>query len=59
INSGGVNMEHYKTFKTFMGHKIRMRMSQQEVRERRILTVLIWTSPFVACWLFALFARMI
>lgn len=52
-------MEHYKTFKTSMGHKVRMRMSEQEVRERRILTALIWLSPFVACWLFALFARMI
>lgn len=49
----------YKTYKTTMGHKIRVRMTQQEIRERRILTALIWISPFALCWLFAAFARML
>ena len=52
-------MEQYRTFKTTMGHKVRVRMSRQEIRERRILKALIILSPFAACWLFAAFARMI
>ena len=43
----------YKTYKTTMGHKIRVRMTRQEIREKRILTALIWISPFFICWLFA------
>lgn len=46
-------MRGYRTFKTTLGHKVRMRMSQEEIRERRILAALIWTSPFFICWLFA------
>ena len=49
----------YKTYKTTMGHKIRVRMTRQEIREQRILTAMIWISPFAMCWLFAVFARMI
>lgn len=52
-------MTGYRTFKTTMGHKIRVKMSRQEIRERRILTALIVVSPFAACWLFAVFARMV
>lgn len=52
-------MSEYRTFKTTMGHKVRVRMSQQEIRERKILTALIVISPFAMCWLFAAFARMI
>ena len=49
----------YKTYKTTMGHKIRVRMTRQEIREKRILTALICTSPFIICWLFAAFAGMV
>ena len=52
-------MTGYRTFKTTMGHKVRMRMSEQEIRERRILTALIICSPFLMCWLFAIAARMV
>lgn len=52
-------MTGYRTFKTTMGHKVRMRMSEQEIRERRILTWLICTSPFLVCWLFAIVAGMV
>lgn len=52
-------MTEYKTFKTTLGHKVRVRMSRQEIIERRILTTLIVVSPFAMCWLFAAFARMI
>ena len=49
----------YRTFKTTMGRKIRVRMSLEEVRERRILAAMICVSPFVMCWLFAAFAGMV
>ena len=52
-------MTGYRTFKTTMGHKVRMRMSEQEIRERRILTGLICTSPFLVCWLVAIVAGMV
>ena len=52
-------MTGYRTFKTTMGHKVRMKMSRQEIRELRILTVLIVCSPFLMCWLFAIAARMV
>jgi len=43
----------YKTIKTSMGHKIRVKMSRQEIRERRILQALIIGTPMILCWLFA------
>lgn len=49
----------YRTFKTTMGRRVRVRMSRQEIIERRILTALIVLSPFAACWLFAAVARMV
>lgn len=52
-------MKEYRTFKTTMGHKIRVRMSEQEIKERRILNVLIWTTPFVLCWVLAFAAGMV
>ena len=52
-------MTQYRTFRTTMGHKVRMRMTRQEIKERRIMTALIVFSPFAMCWLFAIFARMV
>ena len=52
-------MTGYRTFKTTMGHKVRVKMSAQEIRERRILTAMICVSPFALCWLFAAFAGMV
>ncbi len=52
-------MTQYRTFKTTMGHKVRMKMTRQEIRERRIMTVLIVLAPFLTCWLFAIVARLV
>ena len=54
-----MDVTQYRTFKTTMGHKIRMKMTRQEIRERRIMTALIVLSPFLTCWLFAIVARMV
>ena len=45
--------------KTTMGRKIYVRMTRQEIIERRILIALIVLSPFAVCWLFAAVARMV
>ena len=45
--------------KTTMGRKMYVRVSRQEIVERRVLTALIVVSPFLMCWLFALAARMV
>lgn len=52
-------MRGYRTFRTTMGHKVRMKMSREEIRERRILAALIISGPFVTCWLFAAAAGMV
>ena len=52
-------MTGYRMEKTTMGRKIYVRMSRQEIVERRILTALIVCSPFLMCWLFAIAARMV
>lgn len=40
-------MSQYKTVKTTMGHKIRVRMSEQEVTERRLYWAAITILPFI------------
>lgn len=40
-------MSHYKTVRTTMGHKIRVRMSEQEVMERRLYWAAVTILPFV------------
>ena len=52
-------MTGYRTEKTTMGHKILVKMTRQEIIERRILTALIVCSPFLMCWLFAAAAGMV
>ena len=54
-----MDVTQYRTFKTTMGHKVRMKMTRQEIRERRIMNVLIVLSPFLMCWLFAIVAGMV
>ena len=49
----------YRTFKTTMGHKVRVRMTEQEIRERRRFRALIVIWPFAMCWLLAWAARMV
>lgn len=43
----------YKTVKTSMGHKFKVEMSAQEVRERRLMAVALTVAPFL--WSVALF----
>ena len=40
-------MDKYKTFKTTMGHKIRVRMSEEEIAARWIYRFVLVTAPFV------------
>ena len=40
-------MKGYKTVKTTMGHKIRVRMSEEEVIAQWIYRVVLVTAPFV------------
>lgn len=51
-------MSRYKTVKTTMGHKIRVRMSEQEIMERQLFAVVVAVLPFVATALmFALWVK--
>lgn len=52
-------MKDYRIEKTSMGHKIRVKMSRQEIVERRILRALIVITPFGLCWIFAAAAGMV
>lgn len=49
----------YRTYKTTMGRKIRVRMSREEIRERRIFAAAVVLSPFALCWLMAAAAGMV
>lgn len=52
-------MERYRTFKTTMGHKVRVRMTKAEIRERRLMILTITVMPFASVWLLAAAAGMI
>ena len=45
-------MKGYKTFKTTMGHKLRVKMSEDEIAERELFYVGITTIPFLTAILF-------
>ena len=40
-------MKGYKTFKTTMGHKIRVKMSDEEIQERETFHALVILMPFI------------
>lgn len=46
-------MNKYRTFKTTMGHKIRVRMSDDEIAERELFYMIITVLPFLTVILFA------
>lgn len=46
-------MDKYRTYKTTLGHKIRVKMSRQEIIERRIFHGLMILMPIGMCWLCA------
>ena len=52
-------MKGYRTEKTTMGHKLRIRMSKEEIRERRIFHALMVILPTGMVWLFALAGGML
>ena len=39
-------MKYYKTFKTTMGRKFRVRMSEQEIAERQMFHLVLFALPF-------------
>ena len=41
-------MKGYRTYKTTMGRKIRVRMSEEEIAEREIYHMVITVIPFLA-----------
>ena len=41
-------MSNYRTFKTTMGHKIRMRMTEEEIAERELFYIVLVALPFIA-----------
>ena len=41
-------MSNYRTFKTTMGHKIRMRMTEEEIAERELFHIVLVALPFIA-----------
>ena len=40
-------MKGYKTIKTTLGHKIRVKMSDEEIQEREMFRTLIILMPFI------------
>ena len=46
-------MKGYKTFRTTMGHKIRVKMSAEEIAERELYHIIIVLLPSLAFVLFA------
>ena len=52
-------LKGYRTEKTTMGHKIRVMMSREEIRERRIFHALMVILPTGMVWLFALAGGML
>lgn len=47
-------MKGYKTFRTTMGHKIRVKMSEDEIAERELFYLSITFFPFLTVILFFL-----
>ena len=52
-------MKDYRIEKTTMGHKIKVKLTPEEIREQKILRALIVVTPFAMCWLFAAAAGMV
>lgn len=45
-------MKGYRTFRTTMGHKIRVKMSDEEIAERELFYIVITLLPFLTTLLF-------
>ena len=52
-------MRNYRTFKTTLGHKIRVRMTAEEIAERSLFHTAIVCVPFMAAvFMFLLWVKM-
>ena len=51
--------DQYRTFKTSLGHKIRVKMTEQEVIERDLFRLLLLVIPTAMIWAFAWAAGMV
>ena len=52
-------MNKYRTFKTTMGHKIRVRMSEDEIAERELFHIVLVALPLVtSALMFFLWVKM-
>ena len=52
-------MNGYRTFKTTMGRKVRVKMSDGEIIEREVFALVMVLMPLVMCWVFAAVAGML
>ena len=41
-------MKEYRTIKTTLGHKIRVRMSEEEIAERELFHLVLVAFPFIS-----------
>ena len=41
-------MKKYRTFKTSMGHKVRVRMNDDEIAERELFHIMLFLLPFLS-----------
>lgn len=51
--------DQYRTFKTTMGRKFRVKMTEQEIIERDLFRMMLIVVPFAMCWAFAWAAGMV
>ena len=52
-------MSEYRTFKTSLGHKIRVKMTEEEIIERDLFRMMLLVVPFAMIWAFAWAAGML
>ncbi len=52
-------MSEYRTFKTTMGRKFRVKMTEQEIYERDLFRMMLIVVPFAMIWAFAWAAGMV
>ena len=52
-------MSEYRTFKTTMGRKFRVKMTEEEIIERDLFRMMLIVVPFAMIWAFAWAAGMV
>lgn len=51
--------DQYRTFKTTMGRKFRVKMTEEEIIERDLFRMMLIVVPFAMIWAFAWAAGMV